>query len=184
MQGSIIGDCIAAGRLVPRRPVHCQELPLTWDQKPVRVLEVGDWHQADVPMRWGDADAFNHMNNTVYFRMMEEARIQMLRGPDWSPPPGQGFILAHASCDFLRSFIYPADVRVTHRVTRIGRSSLETEVLLDKVGDDSGPYARGRTVLVWMDYAANRSQPWPPGVLEQLGRQCVSAAQAVKIGSN
>src|SRR3546814_17723506 len=85
----------------------------------------------------------------------------MLRGGDWSPPPGQGFILAHASCDFIRAFTYPCMVRVTHRVTRIGRSSLETDLVLGKAGDDSGPYARGRTVLVWMDYAANRSQPQP-----------------------
>jgi len=157
---------------------------LTRDQKPARLLEVGDCHQADVPMRWGDADSFKHMNNTVYFRMMEEARIQMLRGGDWAPPPDQGFIVAHASCDFLRAFTYPCTVRVTHRVTRIGRSSLETELVLDKAGDDSGPYARGRTVLVWMNYQTNRSQPWTPDVLEQLGRRCVPAAQAVKIGAN
>jgi len=56
--------------------------------------------------------------------------------------------------------------------------------VLDKVGDDTGPYARGRTVLVWMDYATNRSLPWPAGVLEQLGRQCAPAAHAVKIGAN
>ncbi|WP_026640397.1 MULTISPECIES: acyl-CoA thioesterase [Bordetella] len=148
---------------------------MTRDHKPARILEVGDIHQADVPMRWGDADAFNHMNNTVYFRMMEEARIQMLRGGDWEPAPGHGFILAHASCDFLKPFTYPSTVRVTHRVTRIGRSSLETEVVLEKADDDGGPYARGRTVLVWMDYEANRSQPWSPGVLEQLGARCAPA---------
>ncbi|WP_370628168.1 acyl-CoA thioesterase [Bordetella sp. BOR01] len=157
---------------------------MTRDPQNARILEVGDWHQAEVPMRWGDADALNHMNNTVYFRMMEEARIHMLHGQDWSPPAGQGFILAHASCDFLRPFTYPVSVRVTHRITRIGRSSLDADVVLDKAGDDAGPYARGRTVLVWMDYATNRSQPWSPGVLEQLGRQCMPAAQAAKIGSN
>lgn len=142
-----------------------------------RTLQVGDCHHVDLPMRWGDADALNHMNNTVYFRMMEEARMQMLYGSDMVLPSGQGFILAHASCDFVRSFTYPCSVRVTHKVTRIGRSSLETELILGKTGDDSGPYAQGRTVMVWIDYAANRSAPLPDKVLRVLAAVCVPAAQ-------
>lgn len=140
-----------------------------------RSLQVGDRHHVDLPMRWGDADALNHMNNTVYFRLMEEARMQMLRSSGMSLPTGQeGFILAHASCDFLRSFTYPCDVRVIHQVTRVGRSSLDTELILEKVDDQTGPYARGRTVMVWMDYATNRSAPLPQQVLQDLAKQFVS----------
>jgi len=137
----------------------------------IRTLQVGDCHQIDLPMRWGDADALNHMNNTVYFRMMEEARMKMLGRSDLALPAEQGFILAHASCDFVRSFTYPCDVRVTHIVTRIGRSSLDTDVILDKVGDDVGPYAKGRTVMVWIDYASGGSVPLPDQVLQALAAQ-------------
>ena len=28
-----------------------------------------------MPIRWGDMDAFGHVNNTVYFRYMEQVRI-------------------------------------------------------------------------------------------------------------
>ncbi|MFQ1063525.1 thioesterase [Bordetella trematum] len=122
-------------------------------------------------MRWGDADALNHLNNTLYFRMMEEARMQILYGAGLDLPADQGAILAHASCDFLRPVVYPATVRVTHVLKRIGRSSMELELVLEKVGDDSGPYARGRNVLVWMDYVANCSMAWPAEVLERLGGQ-------------
>ena len=142
-----------------------------------RTLQVGDCHHVELPMRWGDADALNHMNNTVYFRFMEEARMRMLYGCELMLPHGQGFILAHASCDFVRSFTYPCDVRVTHQITRIGRSSLETDLVMSKVGDEAGPYARGRTVMVWIDYAANRSVPLPQTVLQALAAQCVPAAQ-------
>lgn len=31
-----------------------------------------------LPVRWGDMDAMNHVNNTVYFRYMEQARIEWL----------------------------------------------------------------------------------------------------------
>ena len=31
-----------------------------------------------MPIRWGDMDALGHVNNTVYFRYMEQARIEWL----------------------------------------------------------------------------------------------------------
>ncbi|OZI58204.1 acyl-CoA thioesterase [Bordetella genomosp. 4] len=143
-----------------------------------RTLQVGDCHHVELPMRWGDADTLNHMNNTVYFRMMEEARMKMLYGSGMVLPSDQGFILAHASCDFVRSFTYPCDVRVTHKVTRIGRSSLETDLILCKAGDDTGLYAKGRTVMVWIDYGANCSAPLPDEVLRALAAVCVPAERA------
>ncbi|WP_415830262.1 acyl-CoA thioesterase [Bordetella flabilis] len=128
----------------------------------------GSTHVVDVPLRWGDSDALNHLNNTLYFRLMEEARMQLLYGAGLSLPADAGPILAHASCDFLRPLTYPAEVRVTHTLTRVGRSSMEFELTLDKRGDPRGPYARGRNVLVWMDYQGNRAEPWPAHVLSAL----------------
>ncbi len=141
-----------------------------------RILSVGDQHQVELPLRWGDSDALNHLNNTLYFRLMEEARMQILYNAGLILPADAGAILAHASCDFLRPLTYPADVRVVHKVTRIGRSSMEMELVLEKVGDDQGPYARGRNVLVWMDYVANKSEPWPQDVLAILAAQFQSPA--------
>jgi len=135
------------------------------------ALAPGATHVFELPLRWGDSDALNHLNNTLYFRLMEEARMQILYGADLRLPADDGPILAHASCDFLRPLTYPATVRVTHTLTRIGRSSMEFELVLDKVGEEGGgPYARGRNVLVWMDYVANRSAPWPPATLAALAR--------------
>lgn len=129
---------------------------------------LGSTHIVELPLRWGDSDALNHLNNTLYFRLMEEARMQLLYAAGVSLPADAGPILAHASCDFLRPLTYPAAVRVTHTLTRVGRSSMEFELTLEKTGDARGPYAQGRNVLVWMDYLGNRSAPWPPGVLAAL----------------
>jgi acyl-CoA thioester hydrolase len=30
-----------------------------------------------MPLRWGDMDAMGHVNNTVYFRYLEQARIEL-----------------------------------------------------------------------------------------------------------
>ena len=35
-------------------------------------------HTTRVPIRWGDMDAMGHVNNTVYFRYMEQSRIEWL----------------------------------------------------------------------------------------------------------
>jgi acyl-CoA thioester hydrolase len=131
-------------------------------------LPSGSTHVVELPLRWGDSDALNHLNNTLYFRLMEEARMQLLYGAGLTLPADAGPILAHASCDFLRPLTYPASVRVIHTLTRVGRSSMEFDLTLEKAGDDRGPYARGRNVLVWMDYLGNRAAPWPTDVLSAL----------------
>lgn len=142
---------------------------MSCDSRAVRSLGMGDRYVLDLPLRWGDSDCMNHLNNTLYFRLMEEARIQIFYAIGMKIPDDAGVILAHASCDFLRPLTYPATVRVTHEVTRIGRSSMDFDLTLEKIGDAAGPYARGRNVLVWMDYVNNRSEPWPDEVLARMG---------------
>jgi len=129
----------------------------------------GDSFYVDLPIRWGDMDAQAHLNNVVYFRLMEEARIQMVRGSGVSYPETGSIVVAHASCDFLRSFTYPACVRVTHVITRLGRSSAEFEVRMTRADDpEQQPHARGRTVIVWIDGATGASAAWPPELLAGL----------------
>ena len=36
-------------------------------------------HTSLQSIRWGDMDAFGHVNNTIYFRYLEQARIEWLR---------------------------------------------------------------------------------------------------------
>lgn len=134
--------------------------------------EPGDTFTTVVPMRWGDMDALAHLNNAAYFRLMEEARIQLMHGSGVHYPPDGGIVLAHASCDFLRPITYPAQVRIVHTVTRIGRSSAELALTLADAADTQGtPHARARTVLVWMNLARGESAPWPADILAGLARQ-------------
>jgi len=38
-----------------------------------------------IPLRWGDLDAFNHVNNTAMLKLLEEARVRAF----WIPLPGE-----------------------------------------------------------------------------------------------
>jgi acyl-CoA thioester hydrolase len=138
-----------------------------------RRLSAGDVFEVDLPMRWADADMLCHMNNTVYFRFMEEARVQMLAAAGLKVAGDVGNVVVHCSCDFLRAITYPATVRVKLIVEKVGRTSLTQINELYVVGDiGAGPYARGKTVLVSMDTRNNRSTPWTAEALGALGAVC------------
>lgn len=118
-----------------------------------------------VPLRWGDMDAMNHLNNTMYFRLMEEARIAWFNEQGmFAGPHGEGPILASASCDFLKPMTYPSTAVVTQTITRVGRSSMELELVIEDDADAPVTYAKGKNVLVWMNYDTGKSAPWPEHV--------------------
>jgi len=121
-----------------------------------------------VPLRWGDLDARQHLNNTLYFRLMEEGRIQGFHRLGVRDLGEQGLILASIGCDFLRPLTYPACARVVHRVARIGRSSMQLEVLIERSDEPGVVYARGRETLVWVNYETGKSAPWPAELLRRL----------------
>lgn len=123
----------------------------------------------EVPLRWGDMDAMAHLNNVMYFRLMEEARIQWFQQFGFATlPTGEAPILAHAACDFVRAMSYPGVALVRQMVTRVGRSSVEMNLVLEKKDEPGVIYATGRTVIVWYDYAAGKSRPWPEAIRETI----------------
>jgi acyl-CoA thioester hydrolase len=66
-----------------------------------------------MPIRWGDMDAYGHVNNTVYFRYMEQARVEWLEQHQDLPvrPGGDGPVIINASCTFLVPMTYPGHGR-------------------------------------------------------------------------
>ncbi len=116
-----------------------------------------------LPIRWGDMDAFGHVNNTVYFRYMEQVRISWLEQLDLvlSREAGQGPVMVNASMEFLRQLHYPGDVIGRMSVAKRGRSSFDTRFELVRADDPQTLYARGAARCVWIDYAAGKSVPVP-----------------------
>jgi acyl-CoA thioester hydrolase len=123
----------------------------------------------EVPLRWGDMDAMTHLNNVMYFRLMEEARIQWFQQFGFPTlPAGEAPILAHAACDFVKAMTYPGIAVVRQIVTRVGRSSVEMTLAIEKKDEPAVTYATGRTVIVWYDYAEGKSKPWPEAIREAI----------------
>ncbi len=80
-----------------------------------------------IPVLWGDEDAFGHVNNVVFLRWCEEARVVYLRRiASWTdmPAAGVGPIIAAVHCDYKAQLRYPDTVDIGTRVDRIGNSSI------------------------------------------------------------
>lgn len=107
--------------------------------------------QLEIPVAWGDMDAFGHVNNTVYLRWFESARIAFFERISIraSRPEKVGPILASTTCDYLTPVEYPATVVVGARLQRVGNTSFVIEHLATK---DGAPVARGSAVVVLIDY--------------------------------
>lgn len=115
----------------------------------------------NVPVRWGDLDAQNHLSNVVYFRLFEEARVQLLMRLQEADPAGpQFYFLANTSCDYLKPVHYPATVRIDHVLNRVGRTSLDFSLDMRCADNTDILYARGRYVLVGADAETERPMPW------------------------
>ncbi len=93
-------------------------------------------HVERIPIRWGDMDAMGHVNNTVYFRYMEQARISWFDTlvPQDEAWKSTGLVIANASCNFKKPINYPGTVEVRVLAGPPGGSSVTTfyELLIDE----------------------------------------------------
>ena len=123
-----------------------------------------------LPILWGDQDAFGHVNNVVYFRWCESARVAYLNDTGLQALMSQanlGPILASIKCDYLRQLNYPDTVRIGARVTRIGHKSVSME---HAIFSDSlqAIAAKSDSVVVLFDYGQQKSCAIPADVRDKI----------------
>ncbi len=117
-------------------------------------------HTSRQSIRWGDMDALGHVNNTVYFRYMEQARVEWVdslpRGRQ--ADDGTGQVIVNASCTFLAPLVYPGDIEVRMYLGDPGRSSVDS---FYEIAMQGRTYAEGAARMVWVDLASGRPVPLP-----------------------
>ena len=127
-------------------------------------------HVERIPIRWGDMDAMGHVNNTVYFRYMEQARISWIEtwGVGTTGNHAEGPVIANASCQFRRPLKYPGSVEVRVFAGGIGRSSLPTYYEIRRTDDAQTVYATGDALFVWISNATGKPAAFPDTVRRRL----------------
>lgn len=124
-------------------------------------------HTSIQAIRWGDMDALGHVNNTVYFRYLEQARIEWVYAlePERDAYQGTGPVVVNASCTFLEPLVYPGTVEVRMYLGDPGRSSVGS---FYEIWRDGRKHADGAAKIVWIDLATGRSVPLPEKVAAPL----------------
>lgn len=108
-------------------------------------------------VEWGDMDAFNHVNNVVYYDYAQRARIHYLEQIDMFNLQTYS-VLASSSCQYLRSITFPDVVWMGIRAKKIGNTSLTHEYVYYSTAQQK-VVATAESVLVFFDQAGKNKQP-------------------------
>lgn len=119
---------------------------------------------AAIDVRWGDMDAFGHVNNSVYATYIEEARLRWFATVEAWNDARIGPVVAASTINFRVPIEWPERLDVTLTADRVGNASLTLGFRMVGTRDAGVLYADGSTVLVWIDKAAGRSIALPGGV--------------------
>lgn len=125
----------------------------------------------EIPVWWGDQDAFGHVNNTIFFRWFETVRIaytSRIGLSEWYQSRRIGPILASVSCNFRRQVRFPDTVLAGARIERLGRTSLTMSHALFSQAQD-GRVGDGSSTIVLFDYNSNTPFPIPDELREAIG---------------
>ncbi len=119
-----------------------------------------------IPLRWGDLDAYNHVNNATMLKLLEEARVRVF----WTPVVGEEApdtavidagmdagpltLIARQEIEYLAPVPYrrePLDVQLWFG--RIGGASIEVdyEVYSPRSDEHQTLYARASSSVVLVD---------------------------------
>jgi len=112
-----------------------------------------------LPVQWGDMDAFQHVNNASYLRWFESARIKYFEAVGiLDRMPAVGPILARQTIDYRLPLTYPDMLQASATVIRLGNTSLTMglRVSSEKHGKVA---AEGEAVIVMLDYGSGQKVP-------------------------
>lgn len=123
-----------------------------------------------IPVAWGEMDAFQHINNVVYFRYFESARIAYFDAIEMMnvmETTGVGPILAETRCRFRIPLTFPDTVMVGARVRELARQgfTMHYAVASRRHGKLA---AEGEGRIVTIDYAGGGKADLPEVVRERI----------------
>ncbi len=126
----------------------------------------------EIPVQWGEMDAYGHVNNTVIFRYFESARVAFLERCRFTAAYDElkiGGILHSTDCRFRQPLYYPDTVLVGARATEILDDRFMMEYKVFSTAQNTMA-AEGTGTVVSFDYVARSKTKLPAMVIEGLAR--------------
>ncbi|HYT95332.1 MAG TPA: thioesterase family protein [Gemmataceae bacterium] len=123
-----------------------------------------------LPVVWGEMDSYRHVNNVVYFRYFETARLEYVRRLGWfeyEEATGIGPILAATQARFRKPLTYPDNISVVARVASLGEDRFTLEHLVVSHAQKAVT-TEGQGTVVTYDYRGGKKVPIPPELLRRI----------------
>ena len=96
-------------------------------------------HETTISIRWGDMDPYRHINNTAYFRYMEQARIEWMTSLGFSSvAEKEAMIMVNGFCNFYKQAGFPGSLHINTFVGAIGNSTLDLLNTMEFIGANEG----------------------------------------------
>ena len=130
-------------------------------------------------VRFGDLDAMRHLNNVVYLRYFESARIAYIRSlfPAHDPAHPEtgtfGVIFAECHINYRAPVHFDEEVAVQCSISDVRRSSFRVDFAMRVEGR---LVAAGHGVLVGYDYTTSAAAPLPDEFREKVEAAATEAA--------
>ncbi|WP_394249852.1 acyl-CoA thioesterase [Vibrio profundi] len=112
----------------------------------------------EIPVAWGEMDALNHVNNAVYFRYFETARLDFFKHVELMEEMAVtkvGPVLGDTYCKYRLPVTYPDTLLVGSKVTDVqeDRFTMEYSIVSKKQGKVT---TTGTATIVMFDFASNQ----------------------------
>jgi acyl-CoA thioester hydrolase len=114
---------------------------------------------------WGEMDSYRHVNNVVYFRYFENARLEYFRRLDWPAlehDTGVGPILAATEARFRKALSYPDTIWIGAKIVNFSilsdRLMMQHRIVSQKL---NAVATEGEGTIVTFHYQRGEKVPVP-----------------------
>ena len=124
-----------------------------------------------LPVAWGDMDALRHVNNTVYFKYFESARLAFMESVEgWSLLREKSMlpVLASTSARYKVPLTYPDKIEVGARITGVASDRFDRAYAIYS-HQHRRIAAEGRALVVTVNQADGRKTEMPRSLRDTLG---------------
>jgi acyl-CoA thioester hydrolase len=121
---------------------------------------------------WGEMDAYQHVDNVVYFRWFENARLEYFRRLDWfafEKETGVGPILQSTQCRFRRAVTYPDTIRIGARAIAVSEDRFTLEHRIVSTSQQA-VVAEGQGIVVTFQYGRGEKVAMPGELRRRIER--------------
>ena len=115
---------------------------------------------------WGDMDAFGHVNNVIYYRYMESARIDYFEKLNILNLD-VGTVVASSQCKYIKPVFYPDFLTIFSRVEELRNSAMRMKYILYSHSQNQ-IVAEGEAVIVFVDKIEIKKALIPDGLKEKI----------------